>query len=1084
MAVIGSAEIIVRASTDAFRKDLEDGFKKAAPAAEREGQKTAQSFNKGFSRGAGDSRQGIDRFISRDFAQRAEQARVAFRNLNRAFTIAFPAIIGVGGAIGALGGGLITLVALLGNAARSGIVLVASLAALGQAAIVTAIATKGVGEAIKAGLNAQNAGTSAARNQEAALRRLRDARIDLRNLIEKEKPEALAAAQERAADAADAAADAVRNSEAAERSYFQAQKATLDALEDLNDAREEAKERIQQLRFALEGSAISEKRARIEFEKARESLQRVQDLPPNSRARQEAELAFAEADLNLRMAIDRNGDLRKEEQAATRAGVEGSKQVLSAKERLANAQQSETDAAINAAKAFRDAARAQSEAAKAAAAAQAGGSVERDLDERIARAREAVKLAEQALADAAAGGVDKFREALEKLSPSAQLFVKTIVKNEKAFNDFKKTAQEPFFQEFNRSLFLLLDRLPALGELFAGTSRITGQLASSFVDLFLSAENYGRTERIWKTNDRLIANLGQTFLNLVDGLLLLLDAAEPVIDAFGEWARQSSSGWVEGLENDFAGVRKELEQSAEKAGRLFGIFGTLGDIFGVIGGEINEAGGAADVLLGWLEEITSTGLTDLQTAADNGTLKQFFIDVTENAILVLEIIGNIIMGLLTLGAQPGTKQFLESLEESTSGLSAFAEEFGTENGPLAAIGRFIESFFANFSAILQNESFTVFLDTLSDALDGVTLFLEENEEFLAAVAPIFAYVLALGLIGSVVRGLFNVFSGFFLFVTRIFQGIGAVVGKVATGFRTGWVGATAGPIAGMLRLLGIVGLIITAIMLMWQNSETFRSAIAGIFGSISEAFSGVMADLKAVFGEGTKGGEQIAKVFGFLGDYVGLILSGVGRAIGLLIGIVGGAIQFIGQVFVAIGDLFDFFANLFQGIWALITGDFDAAGDFFEASIASFLNIFVSLGVGIVNFFTSVINGLIDGWNGFVAKLKFPDWPIFGSLAGQSASFLRIQRLPMQTNTRRFAEGGIVSPRTGGMMAIIGEAGRSERVEPLDPDGLSKRDKAMIAMLAGNGPSINVYPSPGMNETELARKISREMATQMRRGGV
>jgi hypothetical protein len=110
--------------------------------------------------------------------------------------------------------------------------------------------------------------------------------------------------------------------------------------------------------------------------------------------------------------------------------------------------------------------------------------------------------------------------------------------------------------------------------------------------LFLSAENYGRTERIWKTNDRLIKNLGETFLNLVDGLLLLLDAAEPVIDAFGEWARQSSSGWVEGLEDDFAGVRKELEQSAEKAGRLFGIFGTLGDIFGVIGGEINEAGGA------------------------------------------------------------------------------------------------------------------------------------------------------------------------------------------------------------------------------------------------------------------------------------------------------------------------------------------------------------------------------------------------------------------------------------------------------------------------------------------------------------
>ena len=1083
MAVIGSAEIIVRASTEAFRKDLEAGFSKAAPAAEKEGEKTAKSFNKGFSRGAGDSRVGIDRFISPAFAQRAEAARIAFRNLNRAFTIAFPAIVGVGGAIGALGGGLITLGALAGNAAKSvGIVLVAGLGALGQAAFAAVVALKGVGEAI----NASGQSGGGTRAEEDALKRLRDARISLRNLIEKEKPEELAAAQERAADAADAAADAVRNAEASERSYFQAQKATLDALEGLNEAREEAKEKIQQLRFALEGSAISEKRARIEFEKARDSLQRVQDLPPNSRARQEAELAFAEADLNLRTAIDRNNDLRKEEQSATRAGVEGSEEVISAKERLASAQQSEADAAIDAAKAFRDAARAQSDAAKAAAAAQAGGSVERELDERIARAREAVEEAERALAEAGSGGVNKFAEALAKLSPAAQRFVITIVKNKKAFNDFKKTVQEPFFQEFNMSLFLLLTRLPALGKLLSNTSRIVGRLASGFVDLFLGAENFGRTERIFKTNDRLIANLGQTFLNLVDGLLLLLDAAEPVIDAFGRWALQSSSGWLANLKGDFDGVRDSIEQSAEKAARLFGIFGTLGDIFGVVGEEINETGGAADFLLSYLERITTDGLTKLQEAAGDESLGDFFLAATESATLILDIIGNILLGLLTLGAQPGTKQFLESIKDATAGLSGFAEEFGTEDGPLASIGRFIESFLGTFSALLQNESFTVFLDTLSDALDDIKVFLDENEEFFTAIAPIMAYLLALGAIGSVIRGLFNVFAGFGIMIVKIFQGAGMAVGKLATGFRTGFAGITTGPVAGMLRLLGIVGLIITAIMLMWQNSETFRSAISGLFGSISEAFSGVMADLKAVFGEGTAGGEKIAETFKFIGDVVGIVLSVVGAAIGGIIGIVGGVFQFIGQLFVALGDLFDFFANMFKGVWALITGDFDTAVDYFSDSIDSFLNIFVSLGVGIVNFFTSVINGLIDGWNGFVAKLKFPNWPIFGSLAGQSASFLRIQRLPMQTNSaaQRFADGGIVSPRSGGLLSIIGEAGRAERVEPLDPDGLSKRDRAIISMLAGNGPAINVYPAPGMNETELARRVSREMAMQMRRGGV
>jgi hypothetical protein len=72
------------------------------------------------------------------------------------------------------------------------------------------------------------------------------------------------------------------------------------------------------------------------------------------------------------------------------------------------------------------------------------------------------------------------------------------------------------------------------------------------------------------------------------------------------------------------------------------------------------------------------------------------------------------------------------------------------------------------------------------------------------------------------------------------------------------------------------------------------------------------------------------------------------------------------------------------------------------------------------------------------------------------------------------------------MLARIGEAGRAERVEPLDPDGLSKRDKAMIQLLsgggAGGGTTINVYPSQGMNETELAEIVSRKIAFAMRKG--
>jgi hypothetical protein len=84
------------------------------------------------------------------------------------------------------------------------------------------------------------------------------------------------------------------------------------------------------------------------------------------------------------------------------------------------------------------------------------------------------------------------------------------------------------------------------------------------------------------------------------------------------------------------------------------------------------------------------------------------------------------------------------------------------------------------------------------------------------------------------------------------------------------------------------------------------------------------------------------------------------------------------------------------------------------------------------------------------------------------------------------ANGGIVYPRAGGVPAIIAEAGRAERVEPLDPSGLSKRDKAMISMLAGGGggQAVNVYPSKGMSEVELAAQVSRQMTRMFRKGGI
>jgi hypothetical protein len=140
---------------------------------------------------------------------------------------------------------------------------------------------------------------------------------------------------------------------------------------------------------------------------------------------------------------------------------------------------------------------------------------------------------------------------------------------------------------------------------------------------------------------------------------------------------------------------------------------------------------------------------------------------------------------------------------------------------------------------------------------------------------------------------------------------------------------------------------------------------------------------------------------------------------------------------------------------------------------------------GIKDSFKSALNFIIGKWNGLSFSLKLPN-SIFGIGLGPLAG----KGFTLDTpNIPELAKGGIVPATPGGMIAKIGEAGRPERVEPLDPSGMSRRDKALIDQMiksrgggGGEGIVFNIYPSQGMNEIELANMISRKVAWNLRIG--
>lgn len=1217
MAVVGDAKVVIRAVTDRLKPEILDAFNNMNRDIESAGQRAGDSYARGVKRAAARGTRGanpFERFFSPETLARAEAARQQLRSLNLATIFVTTGVTGLIGAIGSLIGPLVGLSAALAQAAKTSIVLVSALGALGQAGITAAIAFKGVGQAISAGLRQQGGAARSIAAEEQALRRLRDARLELKRLIEEEKPQALAEARQRAADAADAAADALRGAERAERDYFDAQKEVLDATEALNDAREEAKEKLQQLRFETEGAALSEKRARIEFEKAREGLQRVQDLPPNSRARQEAELAFAEADLNLRRAIDRNSDLKKEERAATLAGVEGSDEVLSAKERLADAYQNEQDAAFNAARAFRDAARAQAEAAQAAADAAAGGRVEKELDERIARAREAVRDAELALKEGA-GGVNAYADALRNLSPAAREFTQRIIDNTKRFRDFRLAVQDAFFLQFNDALTLLLNSLDRLQPLLVSTADILGRLGVSFAAVFLSAENIGRTEKIWQINNELLDKLGQTVINLVDGLGELLVAAEPVIKAFGDWALQSSTGWLNRLKGENEELTQSFEDAADTAGRIFGILGKLGDIIGLIFGAAEGEGNSIDKVLTALETKTTEWFNALDAGSKNGSLTQFLNDATDNGLLLIEIIGEILGTFKDLAAEEGTGAFLTSIRDIVEEFRAALPSLTGPDGPLQGLGVTIQRLGEIFLALNDSGAFKTFFDTLNPLLGAIADFVTDpaNKAIIDIFAQIAAFGLALGLVfrpikflGQALLGLFALFGKIPGAIAGLKAGFGVIGGAAktaGTGIATAFKAFSMSTLGTRIGLAGLAikNFFLTAVtnaksfggIILKEFGQVFAAVgrgIGGFFANVGRFFASIGGTiLNALRTAFTAIGPAIGNFFKTIGPKIlpallnvlktvgpfllrgiGMLFAGIpGLIITALITVITLVIQYWDEIVAFLqgawefikewgGKFWDWLGEAFQAVWTWLQelwngliefvgsiperlAAFGATiwqwiGDAFSAawtwlqeqweSLVTFVQEIPSrlaAGAGmlwqwiqdawddywtlqkqrfddLINFFKELpgklanaagnlwewlkdsfkgaLNWVIDKWNNWRLSLRIPT-NAFTVGAGIAGIGFDIDT----PNIPRLAMGGVVSPRSGGTLAYIAEAGRPERVEPLDSQGLSKRDRVLIDKLGpGGGMTINVYPSAGMSEQELAKKVSRELAYQLRRG--
>jgi phage-related protein len=1047
-------------------------------------------------------------------------------------------------------GGLFALGAQAAAAAPALIVLPSVFSAIGQAAITAKLAFSGVGKAISA-LGKQSKGGGG---------------IDkLPGLLEK-----YANAQERAKNA----------NTRVKKSY-----------EALTEAQEAARESLQQLNFDAEDAAIAEQKASIELAKARETLLRVQDLPPNSAARKEAELAYAEADLNLRRAKDRNADLAKETETRNAAGVEGSKEVLNALENITEAEKAQKKAIIETAKAKKEL-----DNAKAGKGGGGGGG-----------------------ADATAG-----------LSEEAASFAKYIADLKPKFDELKASAGRDLFPALETAVGNLVTNLfPTLNKILGDTGKALGQSAIDFSKVVTEADNLKNLNTVAGTNKDTIGKLGKVAGNLYSVFLSLLSAADPLIRRFTDWLVVLTSGLKTTTEakNKTGELTNTFNKAGDVVAQLGRILGTLGSAFMDMGKAATGPGSGGQLILDYFEkaakkfkDFTSAGLKD-------GSLKEYFKNVATNFTKVLDILGKITGAFAKVGGKKSTGSFLDSISKSIDILAPALEKL-TDGGAGGAFGKFIEQIAEFLAATSDSGSIKVYFTILTTALgllnsiltnpiaskilaiaaaahggrlafsrfgktintakdyiggsidsfkdlysktsnvrdgfkyarkqgDGLFSSIKggiknsktfqsvfgQNSKVLSAyqsatfkaktavkglgdfatkakgmvtglgkaiksstlftklasaatkawtlvqaafnavmaMNPVVLIILAIvALIAIVVAAYFR-FKWFRDFVDGVFDAIGAglsfiweniiqpVFNAIATVFAAVW---------GVIQTVfsTVWGAIQTAISFVWENIiqpifNAIGAVFAAVWGAIQTAFDFVWGAIQTQISFVWE--NIIRPVFEAIGAVFSAVWGAIQTAFDFVWGAIQAAISFVWENIIR--PVFEAIGSVFSGIWDGIRTAFSRAWGFITGAVRGAASIFGGVRDTIIGAFRNAINFIIRGWNNLdftIPKIKIAGLTFGGFTIG----------LP---DIPEFAQGGIIRPSPGGTLARIGEAGRAERVEPLDPDGLSKRDKAMISLLsggAGGGVNITVNPSPGMDEVELAALVSRQISFQLRRG--
>jgi len=353
----------------------------------------------------------------------------------------------------------------------------------------------------------------------------------------------------------------------AERGVADAQKQSQRAQEDLTQARKDAQEQIEDLNLALKGSSLDERDAELSLRRAQQRLAELgkDGQPVTMLDFDEAVLGVDQAKQRIDEVRERNADLKAETDAANKAGVDGSQQVVQAQEAVADADLRVVDSK-----------QAVVDAQEAVADAQAGVA---DAQANLAEAQAAAATATAGAATAA----DKYAEALANLSPNARDFVERTRELGDAWKDLRLVVQDNLFDGLGTSITELANRyFPELQTGLGGiATEINGGIRRSLADLGSESSQLDWS-KIFENTRQAIGPLLDGLNDLWGSLTNIAAIGSEFLPGFGDSFSNVMQEFREFTESEEGQnkIRTFMQDSIEALKSLLDLFGAIGRVIG------------------------------------------------------------------------------------------------------------------------------------------------------------------------------------------------------------------------------------------------------------------------------------------------------------------------------------------------------------------------------------------------------------------------------------------------------------------------------------------------------------------------